>query len=167
MRVRLLRLAKLAGPFALLGLGACESGTDLQDFFFIGPVHGGVDLEITGSTPATGDGQLSGDTVAVGTLNHPSELGHPALTEVRAATPGGYLQRYVEIWFETANGTPWSVTYQWGAGANVVRCFNACAGVAVDRQARTISLTNTALDDGTPTAGATKFATLNGTVRYP
>jgi hypothetical protein len=98
-------------------------------------------------------------------------MGTPVTRVDVDATTGGYL-RHVRVYFETANGNPKAVSYEWGASSlleNSVYCPAAgCTGVTVNQTTKEIFFSNTALDDNNPVGPTTKFATLSlGGIQYP
>lgn len=135
-----------------------------------GPTGGGADIDVTQSTPATGNTNISGSGVTVQTSS--DTLNGTPVTRVQVdATSDGYRRR-VLVYFETAAGTPRAVSYFWGVSdvnENIVYCPAAgCTGVTVNLSTKEIFFANTALDNNDPFAAPTKFATLAvGGIQYP
>lgn len=169
MRFRSLALPSVLAVFALLFTLGCGS----EDSLVINPGGGGnsgADIDITSSTPASGNTNISGSGVTV-TTSADTLNGTPVTRVQVDATTGGLLRR-VLVYFETSNGTPRAVSYFWGTAdlnENIVYCPVAgCTGVTVNQATREIFFTNTALDNNDPFAAPTKFATIAvGGILYP
>jgi len=131
---------------------------------------GGADIDVTSSTPSSGDTNISGTGVLVQTGSDTLN-GVPVTSVQLDATSGGNLRR-VRVYFDTATGNPEAVSYFWGAAnvnENIVYCPAAgCTGVTVNQGTKEIFFSNTALDDNNPVGPTTKFATLSvGAIQYP
>jgi len=161
------RLFALCGTMivaaGLMGFTGCNSDSVTNT---PGPGGGAADIDVTSSTPVSGDTNISGSGVTVATT-----LDDADTTRVQVdATTGGYL-RQVLVYFTTATGAVEAVTYSWGTAnvnENIVYCpVVGCTNVSVNTATREISFAGTALDNnGNPGPGdpPTKFATLGAAV---
>jgi hypothetical protein len=158
------RLARLLIGACLFVAVGCESSTEPG-----GVTGGGADIDITSSTPASGNTNISGAGVTVSRSS--DMLSGVAVTRITVdATTDGLLRRVI-VYFKTSDGAVQAVSYLWGSvnvSENVVYCpAMGCSGVTVDQGAKEITFLNTALDDNNPVGPTTVFATLSlGAIQY-
>ncbi len=185
MRTGFFRLcAMLIMVIGLAGLTGCEDSNRVFDFPSDdagddggdddnnggGAVGGAADIDVTSSTPASGNTNISGSSLTVQTTS--DTLNGVPVTRVQLdATSDGHARR-VLVYFETATGAPQAVSYFWGAAVvteNTVYCPAAgCTGVSVNMATKEISFSNTALDNNSPVAPTDRYATLSlGIIVYP
>ena len=170
-------LAPIVLLAAALAISGCRDSDDADSFAPVtgpgGPpavTGGGADLDITNSTPATGNTNISGSGVVVSTSA--DTLSGTPVTRVQVdATSDGQVRR-VLVYFETSGGALRAVSYYWGASNindNIVWCpSGGCTGVTVNQATREIFFSGTNLDNNDPFAAPTKFATISlGGIQYP
>src|SRR6188768_2070648 len=101
-----------AAAVVVLGLLALAGCSDDDPVSSNNTSGGGADIDVTTSTPASGDTNISGAGVLVQTGT--DTLNGVAVTRVTVdATSDGNLRR-VTVYFETATGNPEAVSYSWG-----------------------------------------------------
>lgn len=169
MRARIFRLGAAAIiAVACAGIMGCNDD-DVLNPGGGGTTGGGADIDVTTSTPSSGDTNISGSGVTVATSS--DTLNGTPVTRVQVdATTGGYKRR-VLVYFETSGGAVSAVSYFWGVSdvsENIVYCPAAgCTGVTVNQTTKEIFFSNTALDNNDPFGSPTKFATLSlGGIQY-
>jgi hypothetical protein len=170
--------ATLVVAVALVTMTACnDDDDDVLNGGGGGTTGGGADIDVTSSTPASGDTNISGTGVTVtretftgnGTGGFDNGVEYTRI-QVDATSDGN--ARRVLVYFESASGTPKAVSYFWGAtdiNDNIVYCPAAgCTGVTVNTTNKEIFFSSTALDNNDPLGGSpTKFATLSlGGIQY-
>jgi hypothetical protein len=151
---------------ALVGVLGCDGSA--LDPYRAGTIYGSVDVVVTGATPASGDIVMNDPSAPTIAIFPAVSAGH---TEVRAGDRSPQIMHLITIVFETSTGDVVRASYSWGFGSHEVGCYQGfsagCLGIIVDTGNRVITFTSALLDNATPTAAATKFATLDGTVGYP
>lgn len=180
--------AGVSGDYvALLNLAGATAGTSfatpagfnaaLATAYVPPPTGGGAtggtaDIDVTNATPASGNTNISG-VGAVVTTTFDTLNTIPVTRVTVAATTTDSIQRQVQVYFVTATGAVSAVSYSWGGSLpvhdNIVYCpATGCTGVTVNQVDKTIFFTNTVLDNNSPVAATTKFATLSlGGITYP
>lgn len=167
MRARIFRLGAAAIiAVACAGIMGCDDDDDVLNTGGGGTT--GADIDVTASTPASGNTNISGAGVTVATSA--DTLNGTPVTRVQVdATTSGFKRR-VLVYFETAGGAPSAVSCFWGVSdvtENIVYCPAAgCTGVTVNQTTKELSFSSTALDNNDPFGPPTKFATLSGGIQY-
>jgi hypothetical protein len=150
-------MKKLGSWIALalaIGLTGCNSSDNVTNPPG-GPGGGSADIDVVSSTPAGGEGNISGSAMTVETQ---AEDADTTRVEVRDLTSSP--KREVLVYFTTATGAVEHVTFSWGVASlleNVTLCDGAaCVNASVNTTTQEITLAGVPLDDqGSPAVQAT------------